>query len=116
HRISWRDVGALVSRRTNVWLVLQGLTAQVAFGSLVWLPRLIQAKAEAAGYAEETAIVAGSVFATIVQLGGALSIIGGLVGDAAQRRTPRGRALVAAIGILAALPFYFVLFFAPFEA
>ncbi|MDI5940260.1 MFS transporter, partial [Micromonospora sp. DH15] len=42
-----------------------------------------------------------------------LSIVGGLVGDAVQRRTPRGRALVAAVGILAALPFYLVLFFVP---
>lgn len=116
HRISRGDLSDLVARRTNVWLVLQGLTAQVAFGSLVWLPRLVQAKAEAAGYPEETAIVAGSLFATMFQLGGALSIIGGLVGDRLQRRTPRGRAMVASVGILAAIPFYLVLFFAPFNA
>jgi hypothetical protein len=42
-----------------------------------------------------------------------LSIVGGLVGDALQRRTPRGRALVAAVGIFAAVPFYLVLFFVP---
>lgn len=116
HRISRRDVASLVGRRTNVWLVLQGLTAQVAFGSLVWLPRLIQAKAEAQGYAEEQAIVIGSLFATLFQLGGALSIIGGLVGDRVQRRTPRGRAMVASIGVLAAIPFYLILFFAPLDA
>ena len=39
--------------------------------------------------------------------------MGGLIGDAVQRRTPRGRALVASVGILAALPFYLVLFFVP---
>ena len=55
----------------------------------------------------------GSVFATLFQLGGALSILGGLVGDRLQRRTPRGRALVAAVGVLAAVPFYVVLFFVP---
>ena len=42
-----------------------------------------------------------------------LSIVGGLVGDRLQRRTPRGRALVAAVGVLAAVPFYVVLFFVP---
>ena len=42
-----------------------------------------------------------------------LSIVGGLVGDRLQRRTPRGRALVAAVGVLAAVPFYLVLFFVP---
>jgi MFS transporter, Spinster family, sphingosine-1-phosphate transporter len=79
----------------------------------VWLPRLFQARAEAQGYSEATAIVIGSFFATMFQLGGVLSIVGGLVGDRLQRRTPRGRALVAAFGILAAVPLYLVLFFTP---
>ncbi|HEX2771790.1 MAG TPA: MFS transporter, partial [Micromonosporaceae bacterium] len=105
------DLPRIAGRRSNVWLVLQGLSAQVAFGSLVWLPVLFQERALAQGYSLGTAIVVGSVFATLFQLGGALSIVGGLIGDAAQRRTPRGRALVAAIGILAAVPLYFVLFF-----
>jgi hypothetical protein len=38
-----------VARRTNPWLILQGFTAQLVFGSLVLLPRLFQAKAEALG-------------------------------------------------------------------
>jgi MFS family permease len=113
HRIGRSDVPGILRRRTNVWLILQGLTAQATFGSLVWLPRLLQAKAQHQGYSEATAIVVGSVFAVLFQLGGALSIIGGLVGDRLQRRTPRGRALVAAAGVLAGVPFYVVLFFVP---
>jgi MFS family permease len=113
YRISRSDVPTILGRRTNVWLVLQGVTAQVAFGSLVWLPVLFRERAEAQGYSEDTAIVVGSIFAVLFQLGGALSIVGGLVGDRLQRRTRRGRALVAAVGVLAALPFYFVLFFVP---
>ncbi|MEH1126912.1 MFS transporter [Micromonospora sp. CPCC 206061] len=113
YRISRSDLPTILRRRTNVWLVLQGVTAQMAFGSLVWLPVLFRERAEAQGYSEDTAIVVGSVFAILFQLGGALSIVGGLVGDRLQRRTPRGRALVAAVGVLAALPFYFVLFFVP---
>lgn len=113
YRISRSDLPTIVRRRTNVWLVLQGVTAQVAFGSLVWLPVLFRERAEAQGYSEDTAIVVGSIFAILFQLGGALSIVGGLVGDRLQRRTPRGRAMVAAVGVLAALPFYFVLFFVP---
>jgi hypothetical protein len=57
----------------------------------------------------------GSVFATLFQLGGALSILGGLAGDRLQRRTGRGRALVSAVGVLAAVPFYVVLFFVPMK-
>ncbi|MFK9339979.1 hypothetical protein ACJEKK_25595, partial [Escherichia coli] len=83
--------------------ILQGLTAQAAFGSLVWLPVLFAERAEAQGYSAATAVVVGSVFATLFQLGGVFSILGGLAGDALQRRTPSGRALVAAVGILAAV-------------
>jgi MFS family permease len=114
HRITAADLPTIAARRSNVWLVLQGVTAQMAFGSLVWLPRLFQAKAEHQGYVEDTAIVIGSVFAVLFQLGGVLSIVGGLVGDRLQRRMPGGRALVAAVGILAAVPLYVGLFFAPF--
>jgi MFS family permease len=115
HRISPRDLRGIADRRSNVWLILQGLTAQMAFGSLVWLPRLFQAKVEAQGYAESTAIQVGSLFATLFQLGGILSIVGGLIGDRLQRRTPRGRALVAAVGILGGIPLYIVLFLAPLK-
>ncbi|AYF32098.1 MULTISPECIES: MFS transporter [Micromonospora] len=113
YRISRADLPRILARRTNRWLILQGLTAQAAFGSLVWLPVLFSQRAEAQGYSPATAVVVGSVFATLFQLGGVLSIVGGLVGDALQRRTPSGRAMVAAVGILAALPFYLVLFFVP---
>jgi MFS transporter, Spinster family, sphingosine-1-phosphate transporter len=113
YRISRADLPVIMRRRTNLWLVWQGLTAQLVFGSLVFLPRLFQAKAEAIGFDEPTAIQIGSVYATLFQLGGALSILGGLIGDRWQRRNPRGRAMVAAIGILAGIPFYVVLFFVP---
>ncbi|MDM4720475.1 MFS transporter [Micromonospora sp. WMMA1363] len=113
YRISRADLAHILGRRTNRWLILQGLTAQAAFGSLVWLPVLFTERAVAQGYSAATAVVVGSVFATLFQLGGVFSILGGLVGDALQRRTPSGRALVAAVGILAALPFYLVLFFVP---
>jgi hypothetical protein len=112
-RISRADLPRILARRSNVWLVLQGLTAQVTFGALVWLPRLLQAKAEAQGYPREIAIQVGSMFATLFTLGGVLSIFGGLAGDWLQRRTPSGRALVAAAGILAGIPFYVILFFLP---
>ncbi|MEV0943167.1 MFS transporter [Micromonospora wenchangensis] len=113
YRITRSDLPRILGRRTNRWLILQGLTAQAAFGSLVWLPVLFAERAQGQGYSTATAVVVGSVFATLFQLGGVFSIVGGLAGDALQRRTPRGRALVAAVGVLAALPFYLVLFFVP---
>lgn len=113
YRISRADLPGIARRRTNVWLVLQGFTAQLVFGSLVMLPRLFQAKAEDVGYSLPTAVAIGSVYATLFQLGGVLSIVGGIVGDRVQQRTPRGRAMVASVGILGAIPFYVVLFFVP---
>ncbi|QSB16905.1 MFS transporter [Natronosporangium hydrolyticum] len=113
HRISRADLPRIAARRTNLWLVAQGLTAQLAFGSLVWLPRLFQAKVEDLGYAESTAIVVGSVFTVMLLSGGVLSLVGALVGDRLQRRTPRGRALVAAVGVLAATPLFVALVFFP---
>jgi MFS family permease len=113
YRIKRSDLPVILRRRTNVWLILQGFTAQLVFGSLVFLSRLFQAKAEAIGYPSATAIEIGSAYATLFQLGGVLSIVGGLVGDRLQRRTLRGRAMVASVGILAAVPFYVVLFFVP---
>ena len=112
-RIHPDDLPVILGRRTNIWLIFQGFTAQIALGSLVWLPILFSARAEHQGYSPGTAVLVGSVFATLFQLGGALSILGGLAGDRLQRRTPRGRALVAAVGVLAAVPFYVVLFFVP---
>jgi MFS family permease len=114
-RIHVDHLPVILGRRTNIWLILQGGTSQIAFGSLVWLPILFRARAEAQGYSTATAVLVGSVFATLFQLGGALSILGGLTGDRLQRRTPRGRALVAAVGVLAAVPLYLVLFFVPMK-
>ena len=112
-RIHHDHLPVILRRRTNIWLILQGGTAQIAFGSLVWLPVLFRARAEDQGYSAGTAVLVGSVFATLFQLGGALSILGGLAGDRLQRRTPRGRALVASVGVLAAVPLYMALFFVP---
>lgn len=112
-RIRLGDLTGIARRRTNVWLAAQGLTAQIAFGSLFWLPRLLQGKAEALGYPEATAIVIGSLFTVLVFSGGALSLVGALVGDRLRRRTSRARALVASVGVLAAVPLFILLIFFP---
>ena len=113
HTITAGDVLRLVQVRSNVWLVAQGFTAQFAYGALIWLPRMFTAKVEAQGFSTETAIMAGSIFAVIFQVGGLFSLLGGHIGDRWQQRDPRGRAMLSAIGILSAVPFYLGLFFLP---
>jgi len=115
HRMHRADLPVIVARRTNRYLITQGLISQAALGSLVWLPQLFQARALDQGYDLPTAIIIGSVFATVFQLGGALSIIGGVVGDRRQRRRPGGRAQVAGWALMAAVPLYLLLFALPFR-
>ena len=112
-RIERSDIGTLYRIRTNPWLVLQGLTAQLAYGSLIWVPLLYQGKVEADGYDLATATAVGAVFGAIFQLGGVTSILAGHLGDRLQRRSARARAAISAAGVLGAIPFFVTFFFIP---
>jgi MFS family permease len=113
YRIDRSQLPALARRRTNVWLVLEGLAAQVAYGSLVYVPLLYQEKVIAQGYSEATGTRVGGLFAAIALTGALSSILMGHIGDRAQERTPRGRTIVSTVGILGAIPFFLILFWVP---
>jgi MFS family permease len=113
HRIDRSQLAALARRRTNRWLILQGITAQIAYGSLIWVTLLYQEKVAAQGYSDSTATKVGGLFAAIFTVGALFSILAGHIGDRMQRRTLRGRAIVSAIGILGAIPFFLVFFWVP---
>lgn len=115
YRMEARDFLPLLTKRSNLWLILQGFSAQFAFGSMIWLSRLMIAKVEAEGYSLETATVVGSLFGALFTLGGLFSILGGYLGDLWQRRDGGGRAKLAAIGILGSIPLYVALFFLPLK-
>ncbi len=113
YRIDTDQLPTLWNRRTNRWLILQGLSAQVAYGSLIWVPLLYQEKVLAAGYDLSTATKVGGILGAIFQLGGVFSILAGHIGDRLQLRTLSGRAIVSSIGILGAIPFFLLFFFIP---
>lgn len=113
YRIDRSQLPSLLQRRTNLWLILQGLTAQIAYGSLIWVPLLYQQKVIAEGYGPATATRVGGLFATLFTVGALFSILFGHLGDRLQRRTLRGRALLSAFGILAAIPFFLAFFWIP---
>jgi len=113
YRIDRSQLPVLFRRRTNLWLILQGLTAQVAYGSLIWVPLLYQQKVIAEGYSDATGTRVGGLFAAIFTVGALFSILFGHLGDRLQRRTPRGRALLSAAGILGAIPVFLVFFWVP---
>jgi len=113
YRIDRSQLPELFRHRTNRWLVLQGLTAQLAYGSLVWVPLLYQEKVAAEGYSDVTGTRVGGLFAALFLTGALFSILAGHVGDRLQRRTLRGRALLSATGILGAIPAFLVFFWVP---
>ena len=113
YRIEPEQIPTLFERRTNVWLILQGLSAQVAYGSIIWVPLLYQEKVMVEGYSLSTATKVGGILGAIFQLGGVLSIVAGHIGDRVQARTLKGRAIVSAVGILGAIPFFLIFFFIP---
>jgi MFS family permease len=113
HRIDATQIPDLFRRRTNVWLIAQGLSAQLAYGSLIWVPLLYQEKIVALGYDIGTATRVGGLMAAILRLGGLFSILAGVIGDRLQRRTLSGRAIVSTVGILGAVPFFLVFFVSP---
>ncbi len=113
YRIEPEQLPTLLQRRTNVWLILQGLSAQVAYGSLIWVPLLYQEKVLAEGFDTATATKVGGILGAIFQIGGLFSILAGHIGDRMQRKTLSGRAIVSSIGILGAIPFFLVFFFIP---
>ncbi|MCP4964304.1 MAG: MFS transporter [bacterium] len=116
YKIDPEQLKTLSKRRTNVWLILQGLSAQVAYGSLIWVPLLYQEKVMAAGYDLSTATKVGGILGAIFQIGGIFSILAGHIGDRVQRKTLRGRAIVSSIGILGAIPFFLLFFFIPLDS
>ena len=113
YRIEKSDLALLLRTRTNRWLILQGLTGQLAYGSLIWVPLLYQGKVQALGYDLATATAVGSVFGAIFQIGGVTSILSGHLGDRFQQRSTRGRAIISMVGILGAIPFFVAFFFVP---
>ncbi len=115
HTIALADVKGLIRKPTNFWLILQGFSAQIAYGSLIWVPLLYQAKVEAQGYSIAIATSVGALFGVMFQLGGITSVASGWLGDRLQKRSPRARALISATGILAAVPFFVVFFFIPLD-
>ncbi len=113
HRIEPRQLPQLLEKRTNVWLVLQGFTAQIAYGSLIWVEFLYQNKVLEQGYDTATATKVGGLLGAVFRIGGLFSILAGYIGDRMQRHNLAARAQISAIGLLGAIPFFLVFFFLP---
>lgn len=113
HHIEWRDIKHILTKRSNLWLMVQAFLATLVYGSLVWMPRLFIAKLEAQGYSLETATMSGNLLSLLFQTGFYFAILAGHLGDKWERRRPGRRAVLAMLATLAAIPFQIAVFFIP---
>lgn len=112
-RIHAKQIPGLLRRPSNVWLVLKGFSAQLAYGSLIWVPLLYQSKIVELGYSIETSTRVGGLYAAVFQLAAITSIGAGWLGDRRQIHDRSARAKLSAVGVLGAIPFFIAFFFVP---
>lgn len=115
HRIAQSDLRRILGRRSNAWLLCQSFFFSLAYGSTVWVPRWAIARVQAEGYSLEVATIAGNLFVALFSVGSFFSVIAGHWGDKWQRRNPRGRTILSAVGLLGSIPFFIILYFIPFK-
>lgn len=113
YNINLSSVKNLLSKKSNVWLMIQGFFLNITLGTLLWLPTLYASKIRVQGYGEETSIIAASYFYAFFQLGGLSSTYFGYLGDRLQKKTLRGRALLTGSLIFFIMPLYILVFIIP---
>lgn len=114
-RISLHDLANIWRQSSNRWLLAQSFFFALAYGVTLWVPRWAIARVQAEGYTLQTATIVGNLFVALFSLGAFLSILFGHWGDRLQRRTPRGRPLLATFGLLGSIPFFVALYFIPLQ-
>jgi MFS family permease len=115
YRIRRDELLPMLRQGTTRWLLAASFTFALAYGSTLWIPRWAIARVQADGYDLETATVAGNMFVALFSLGAFTAVLSGYLGDKWQKRNPRGRPLLVMGGLLAAIPFFTLLYFIPLQ-
>jgi MFS transporter, Spinster family, sphingosine-1-phosphate transporter len=115
YKIEWKQVYGIVSKSSNIWLLLQGFFMNITTGTLIWLPTLYSSKLQHIGYSAQTAIIASGYLFALFQTGGLTSSYFGYLGDLFQRKTYKGRAYLTALVVFIAIPAYTFMFIQPFS-
>lgn len=113
YKIELRHLYGIVSKSSNIWLLLQGFFMNITTGTLIWLPTLYISKIEHSGYSTQTAMIASGYLFALLQTGGLTSSYFGYLGDVFQRRTYKGRAYLTAVVVFLAVPVYTAMFALP---
>ncbi len=115
YRINREDLRYILKIKTNRYLILQGLFAQVGWGGIQLLPTVLTFKIMATGVPEAPAEVIGPFLAGMFQVGGVFSILFGWLGDRYQRKTLKARSLISAIGVFLGIPLLIAMVLIPFQ-
>lgn len=113
YRIEPKQIYAIVSKSSNLWLLLQGFFMNMTTGTLIWLPTLYNSKIQHIGYSSQTAIIASGYIFALLQTGGLTSSYFGYLGDRLQRKTYKARAYLTALIVSLAIPAYVGMFILP---
>jgi MFS family permease len=105
-KLTWRDYKEILTNKTFLVIVLQGLAGSIPWNGLFFLVTWF----EFIGFGPLTAGLLFAVLATGAALG---ELLGGWLGDRAAKWSPnRGRVMIAQISGLAGIPMFGVLLFA----
>ncbi|HMF32317.1 MAG TPA: MFS transporter [Candidatus Lokiarchaeia archaeon] len=106
HKPTWADYKEILTNRTFVLIVAQGVAGSIPWNALLFLTAWFE-------YIGFTPIVAGLAFA-LVAIGSAFgNLLGGWIGDKAAKWNPqKGRILIAQISVFTGIPLMAVIFFA----
>lgn len=115
YTIKKEDFRVILTKGTNVALLLQGVTAQVVWGSLTWLPYVFTSRLLAQGFTGGSAGLVGNLIAGLFAIGGIFSILFGALGDKLQKRTIKARPAISTAGVFLGIPLFIAMLLVPFD-
>ncbi|NMM63154.1 MFS transporter [Clostridium sp. P21] len=113
YNIEFNQLYELALKHSNVLLFFQGFFMNITTGSLIWLPTLYISKIQYQGYDNKTAVIASGFLFALFQVGGLTSSFFGHLGDRAQRKSYKGRAILTSFFVFITMPFYVLMFIVP---
>ncbi|MHA1269476.1 MAG: MFS transporter [Candidatus Helarchaeota archaeon] len=115
YKIKRSDLKIIITNRSNIWLIFQGIFAQIGWGAIAILPSIFGHKLSLYGFSIQDGQKVGGLIAALFQLGGIFSILFGWLGDRLQRRTLRGRSIISAIGSFTGVPLFIMMLLIPYN-
>ena len=115
YHINRNELKIILGIKTNRFIILQGLFAQIGWGGLQLLPAVLIYRLIAQGVPETPAGIIGPLIAGFFQIGGIFSIFWGWLGDRYQKKTLKSRPIISAFGLLIGLSLLITVLLTPFQ-